>query len=121
MFLYVFSPIFATKAEHCLLYKVLAWGFPCLIGLKCSCFVALLIESSCSFAFLPENVPVLLHRLYKSSAFEGTVYRFFCICLRICSLLVVGKFRIFCINVPCLLHFGNASSLVSISYGSSII
>ena len=30
MFLYIFSPIFATKEEHCLLYKVLAWGSPLL-------------------------------------------------------------------------------------------
>lgn len=95
--------------------------FPYLIGYKCSCFVAPVIESSVSFAFLPENVPVLLHRLYKSTAFEGTVYRFFCICLRICSLLVVGKFRIFCINVPYVLHFSIANNSVSISYGFPII
>lgn len=94
---------------------------PRLIALKCSCFVAPVIESSVSFAFLPENVPVLLHCIYKSSAFDGTVYRFFCICLRICSLLVVGKFRIFCINVPVLLRFCPAISSESISYSFPII
>ena len=94
---------------------------PCLIDHKYSCFVAPVIESSVSFAFLPENVPVLLHRLYKSSAFEGTGYRFFCICQRICSLLVVGKFRIFCIKVPYLLHFSIANISESISYVFPII
>lgn len=121
MFLYVFSYVFATKEEHCCYIRFWRGVLPFLIGLKCSCFVAPVIESSVSFAFLPENVPVLLHRLYKCSAFEGTGYRFFCICRRICSLLVVGKFRIFCINVPVLLLFGIANESVSISYGFPII
>lgn len=107
-------------------------NIPCFIGFgflllpysasfKSSCFVAYSLKSSVSFAFPLKKVPLLLHQSNKSSAFTGTQYLSFCISARISSLLVVEKFRIFCIKVPHLLDFAIVTKWFSISYGFTII